>query len=133
PRRCSTAPGPPAAPPTPSWSWPTPGGCPWPAHRPTPYSRPGWSTTCPTPAPGCGNSAGAPGPAAGSSCPTPPRAPPRPPDRAALAARQGRALDPGEPPAAAALERLTSASGWRLTAYDDAEGRFLAIAARLAT
>jgi hypothetical protein len=28
------------------------------------------------------------------------------------------------------LERLTSATGWRLTTYDDADQRFLAIAAR---
>jgi len=53
-----------------------------------------------------------------------------PTGRAALAARHGRTLDPGEPLAAGPLQRLTSATGWRLTAYDDGEQRFLAIATR---
>jgi ubiquinone/menaquinone biosynthesis C-methylase UbiE len=53
-----------------------------------------------------------------------------PSGRAALAARHGRTLSPDEPLAAAPLERVTHATGWRLTAYDDAAERFLAIATR---
>jgi SAM-dependent methyltransferase len=53
-----------------------------------------------------------------------------PSGRAALAARHGRALEPDEPLAAAQLQRSTAATGWHLTAYDDAECRFLAIATR---
>jgi SAM-dependent methyltransferase len=53
-----------------------------------------------------------------------------PSGRAALAARHGRALEPGEPLAAAPLGRSTQNTGWRLTSYDDAESRFLAIATR---
>jgi SAM-dependent methyltransferase len=53
-----------------------------------------------------------------------------PSGRAALAARHGRTLLPGEPLAAAPLQRLTRNTGWRLTTYDDAEYRFLAIATR---
>jgi SAM-dependent methyltransferase len=53
-----------------------------------------------------------------------------PSGRAALAARHGRTLEPGEPLAAAELRRSTAATGWHLTTYDDAECRFLAIAAR---
>jgi SAM-dependent methyltransferase len=53
-----------------------------------------------------------------------------PSGRAALAARHGRALEPDEPLAAVPLRRLTRNTGWRLTAYDDAEHRFLAVATR---
>ena len=53
-----------------------------------------------------------------------------PSGRAALAARHSRALEPDEPLAAAPLRRLTRNTGWRLTTYDDAERRFLAIATR---
>ena len=53
-----------------------------------------------------------------------------PSGRAALAARHGRRLEPDEPLAAAPLQRLTRTTGWRLTSYDDAERRFLAIATR---
>ncbi len=53
-----------------------------------------------------------------------------PSGRAALAARHGRTLEPDEPLAAVPLRRLTQNTGWRLTTYDDAECRFLAIATR---
>ena len=53
-----------------------------------------------------------------------------PSGRAALAARHGHTLEPDEPLAAAPLQRSTQNSGWRLTTYDDAECRFLAIATR---
>jgi ubiquinone/menaquinone biosynthesis C-methylase UbiE len=53
-----------------------------------------------------------------------------PSGRAALAARHGRTLTPDEPLAAGPLRRLTSATGWELTGYDDAEERFLALAVR---
>jgi SAM-dependent methyltransferase len=53
-----------------------------------------------------------------------------PSGRAALAARHGRTLEPDEPLAATQLQRSTAATGWHLTAYDDAECRFLAIATR---
>jgi SAM-dependent methyltransferase len=53
-----------------------------------------------------------------------------PSGRAALAARHGRMPEPDEPLAAAPLQRLTQNTGWRLTIYDDAEYRFLAIATR---
>jgi SAM-dependent methyltransferase len=53
-----------------------------------------------------------------------------PSGRAALAARHGRRLAPHEPLAEGPLRRLTAASGWRLTAYDDAEQRFFAVAER---
>jgi ubiquinone/menaquinone biosynthesis C-methylase UbiE len=56
-----------------------------------------------------------------------------PSGRAALAARHGRTLTPDEPLAATPLERLTRATGWSLTTYDDAAERFLAIATRLST
>jgi SAM-dependent methyltransferase len=53
-----------------------------------------------------------------------------PTGRGALAARHGRTLDPDEPLAEHPLRRSTSVTGWQLTAYDDAERRFLAIATR---
>jgi SAM-dependent methyltransferase len=53
-----------------------------------------------------------------------------PSGRAALAARHGRRLSPDEPLAAVPLRRLTEATGWRLTAYDDAVNRFFAVAER---
>jgi SAM-dependent methyltransferase len=53
-----------------------------------------------------------------------------PSGRAALAARHGRALSPDEPLAEGPLRRFTVASGWKLTAYDDAPHRFFALARR---
>jgi SAM-dependent methyltransferase len=53
-----------------------------------------------------------------------------PSGRAALAARHGRTLLPDEPLAAGPLRAATSAAGWELTAYDDAAGRFFALAVR---
>jgi SAM-dependent methyltransferase len=53
-----------------------------------------------------------------------------PSGRAALAARHGHALSPDEPMAEGPLRRFTSASGWKLTAYDDAPHRFFAVATR---
>ena len=53
-----------------------------------------------------------------------------PSGRAALAARHGRTLRPDDPLALAPLRGLTAASGWRLTAYDDAGERFFAVACR---
>jgi SAM-dependent methyltransferase len=53
-----------------------------------------------------------------------------PSGRAALAARHGRTLSPCEPLAATPLQRSTAVTGWRLTSYDDAANRFLAIATR---
>jgi SAM-dependent methyltransferase len=53
-----------------------------------------------------------------------------PSGRAALAARHGRTLTPDEPLAADPLGRSTLATGWRLTAYDDAVDRFFAVAVR---
>jgi SAM-dependent methyltransferase len=53
-----------------------------------------------------------------------------PSGRAALAARHGRTLRPDEPLAAGPLRHLTTVTGWQLTAYDDAEERFYALAIR---
>ena len=53
-----------------------------------------------------------------------------PSGRAALAARHGRTLTPDEPLSAGPLRRSTAATGWRLTAYDDAADHFFALAAR---
>jgi ubiquinone/menaquinone biosynthesis C-methylase UbiE len=53
-----------------------------------------------------------------------------PSGRAALAARHGRVLSPDEPLAAGPLRRATEATGWCLTAYDDAVERFFALAVR---
>jgi SAM-dependent methyltransferase len=53
-----------------------------------------------------------------------------PSGRAALAARHGRTLSPDEPLAADPLRRSTQATGWQLTAYDDAVDRFFAVAVR---
>lgn len=53
-----------------------------------------------------------------------------PSGRAALAARHGRTLRPDEPLAEEPLRHATAAAGWELTAYDDAAGRFLAVAVR---
>jgi SAM-dependent methyltransferase len=53
-----------------------------------------------------------------------------PSGRAALAARHGRVLAPDELLAEGVLGRCTAASGWRLTAYDDAPHRFFARAER---
>jgi SAM-dependent methyltransferase len=53
-----------------------------------------------------------------------------PSGRAALAARHGRTLSPDEPLAAGPLGRSTLATGWRLTAYDDAVDHFFALAVR---
>jgi SAM-dependent methyltransferase len=53
-----------------------------------------------------------------------------PSGRAALAARHGHTLSPDEPLAEDPLRRFTAASGWKLTAYDDAQDRFFAVAQR---
>jgi hypothetical protein len=53
-----------------------------------------------------------------------------PSGRSALAARHGHALSPDEPLAEGSLRRSTTASGWRLTAYDDTPHRFFAVAER---
>jgi SAM-dependent methyltransferase len=53
-----------------------------------------------------------------------------PSGRAALAARHGRTLRPGEPLAEAPLRASTERAGWRLTRYDDPPHRFLAVADR---
>jgi len=53
-----------------------------------------------------------------------------PSGRAALAARHGRALSPHEPLAETPLRRFTAATGWHLTAYEDAPHRFFAVAER---
>ncbi len=53
-----------------------------------------------------------------------------PSGRAALAARHGHVLSPDEPLAEGPLRRSTAASGWALTAYDDAPHRFFAAAVR---
>ena len=53
-----------------------------------------------------------------------------PAGRAALAARHGRTLTPDEPLSTGPLRRSTAATGWRLTAYDDAADYFFALVAR---
>jgi SAM-dependent methyltransferase len=53
-----------------------------------------------------------------------------PSGRAALAARHGRTLSPDELLAEGVLRGTTAATGWRLTAYDDAPQRFFALAQR---
>jgi ubiquinone/menaquinone biosynthesis C-methylase UbiE len=53
-----------------------------------------------------------------------------PSGRSALAARHGHALSPDEPLSEGPLRRFTAATGWELTAYDDAPHRFFAIAER---
>jgi len=53
-----------------------------------------------------------------------------PSGRAALAARHGHALSPDEPLCEGPLRRSTAATGWELTAYDDAPHRFFAVAER---
>jgi ubiquinone/menaquinone biosynthesis C-methylase UbiE len=53
-----------------------------------------------------------------------------PTGRAALAARHGRVLSPDELLSEGVLRRCTAATGWRLTAYDDAPQRFFAVAER---
>jgi SAM-dependent methyltransferase len=53
-----------------------------------------------------------------------------PSGRAALAARHGHALSPDEPLAEGPLRRSTAATGWAVTAYDDAPHRFFAVAER---
>jgi len=55
-----------------------------------------------------------------------------PTGRAALAARHGHSVSHDEPLAAGPLRRSAAASGWRLTAYDDAPRRFFAVAERVA-
>lgn len=50
--------------------------------------------------------------------------------RAALAARQGRTITPGDLRAEPNLRPLLAASGWRMTSYVDEDARFLALAAR---
>lgn len=53
-----------------------------------------------------------------------------PSGRAALAARHGRTLSPGDPLSKAPLTCSLDASGWHLTSYDDAAHRFFALAVR---
>ncbi|MEV4513049.1 methyltransferase domain-containing protein [Dactylosporangium sp. NPDC049525] len=53
-----------------------------------------------------------------------------PTGRAALAARHGRVLRPDEPLAEGPLTDAAARSGWRLTGYEDAPDRFLALADR---
>jgi Methyltransferase domain len=53
-----------------------------------------------------------------------------PTGRATLAARHGHALSPDEPLAEGPLHGSTRASGWELTAYDDAPHHFFALAER---
>jgi ubiquinone/menaquinone biosynthesis C-methylase UbiE len=53
-----------------------------------------------------------------------------PSGRAALAARHGRTLSPDELLAEGVLSTSTAATGWQLTAYDDAPHRFFALARR---
>jgi SAM-dependent methyltransferase len=53
-----------------------------------------------------------------------------PSGRAALAARRGRTLTRDEPLSVGPLTRSTLATGWRLTAYDDAADHFFALAIR---
>ncbi|MGW0930639.1 class I SAM-dependent methyltransferase [Streptomyces sp. NPDC002644] len=53
-----------------------------------------------------------------------------PAGRAALAARQGRELTPGDLRAEANLRPLLESAGWRLTEYADEPSRFLALAVR---
>ncbi|MEU6812877.1 methyltransferase domain-containing protein [Streptomyces sp. NPDC046831] len=50
--------------------------------------------------------------------------------RAALAARQGRRLTPGDLRTEPNLRPLLSESGWRMTSYADEDARFLALAVR---
>ncbi|MDF3290370.1 class I SAM-dependent methyltransferase [Streptomyces sp. RB6PN23] len=51
--------------------------------------------------------------------------------RAALAARRGHSLSDDDVRAEPNLRALLAATGWRLTRYDDAEDRYLALAVRL--
>lgn len=53
-----------------------------------------------------------------------------PSGRAPLAARHGRTLGADEPLAEGPLRRATGTAGWDLTAYDDADHRFFALAVR---
>lgn len=50
--------------------------------------------------------------------------------RAALAARQGRQITPGDLRAEPNLRPLLAGSGWRMTSYVDEDARFLALAVR---
>jgi SAM-dependent methyltransferase len=50
--------------------------------------------------------------------------------RAALAARQGRQLTPGDLRAEGNLRSLLAGAGWRMTSYVDEDDRFLALAER---
>ncbi|KES05826.1 SAM-dependent methlyltransferase [Streptomyces toyocaensis] len=50
--------------------------------------------------------------------------------RAALAARQGRAITPDDLRAEPNLRALLTRSGWRMTSYADEDDRFLALAVR---
>ncbi|PWI20969.1 SAM-dependent methyltransferase [Streptomyces sp. Act143] len=50
--------------------------------------------------------------------------------RAALAARQGRQITPGDLRAEPSLRPLLAGSGWRMTSYVDEDARFLALAVR---
>ncbi|KUL34060.1 SAM-dependent methyltransferase [Streptomyces regalis] len=50
--------------------------------------------------------------------------------RAALAARQGRQITPGDLRAEPSLRPLLAGAGWRMTLYVDEDDRFLALAVR---
>jgi SAM-dependent methyltransferase len=50
--------------------------------------------------------------------------------RAALAARQGRQINPDDLRAEGNLRSLLAGSGWRMTSYVDEDARFLALAVR---
>lgn len=50
--------------------------------------------------------------------------------RAALAARQGRQITPGDLRAESNLRPLLAGSGWRMTSYVDEDSRFLALSVR---
>ncbi|MEV4231068.1 class I SAM-dependent methyltransferase [Streptomyces bobili] len=50
--------------------------------------------------------------------------------RAALAARQGRSITPGDLRAEPNLRPLLAGSGWRMTSYVDEDARFLSLAVR---
>jgi SAM-dependent methyltransferase len=53
-----------------------------------------------------------------------------PSGRAALAARHGRVIGPGEPLNEENLRPLLAGAGWELVRYEDAEDHFLALARR---
>jgi SAM-dependent methyltransferase len=50
--------------------------------------------------------------------------------RAALAARRGHTLEPGDVPAQPRIGRILDAGGWELDLFDDSDARYLAVAVR---